>query len=296
VSRTAVHNANSAIEERLNEHALELEEHLGSDVLSFVGPIVSGVDDVIREAVEARVVRRRRLAVIVETDGGYIEVTPRIADTLRRHYRRVEFIVPNHAMSAGTVLVMAGDAIHMDYYSVLGPIDPQVQRPGGGGFIPALGYLVQYERLMQKAVDGKLNSAELTLLVQKYDPAELYRYEQARQLSVTLLKEWLTKFKFKNWKTTKSRGLPVTPAMRERRAEEVAHCLNDTGRWHSHGRGISMQVLRQVVKVEIEDFGQDKDGNRLVRGYHRLLVDYMRKLGHSGALHWTGHYTPFMVG
>ena len=55
----------------------------------------------------------------------------RIAETLRHHYDRVEFIVPNYAMSAGTVLVMSGDAIHMDYFSVLGPIDPQVRDETG---------------------------------------------------------------------------------------------------------------------------------------------------------------------
>src|SRR5579863_7668178 len=102
-------------------------------------------------------------------------------------------------MSAGTVLVMSGDAIHMDYYSLLGPIDPQLERAGSADLVPALGYLVQFERLIEKSRKGKLTTAELTFLVEKFDPAELYSYEQARELSIALLKEWLVRYKFKNW-------------------------------------------------------------------------------------------------
>lgn len=122
------------------------------------------------------------MIVILETEGGYIEVAQRIAETLRHHYKRVEFVVPNFAMSAGTVLVMSGDAIHMDYFSILGPIDPQVDNVNGQQ-VPALGYLVQYDRLLKKAQQGTLNTAEITFLIEKFDPAELYRYEQARELS-----------------------------------------------------------------------------------------------------------------
>jgi ClpP class serine protease len=67
---------------------------------------------------------RKKLAVLLTTGGGVVEVLPRIVDTFRRHYDVVDFIVPNYAFSAGTVLVMSGDAIHMDSYSRLGPIDP----------------------------------------------------------------------------------------------------------------------------------------------------------------------------
>jgi ClpP class serine protease len=52
-------------------------------------------------------------------------------------------------MSAGTVLVMCGDNIYMDYFSVLGPIDPQVKRRSKGNvYVPALGYLEKYNELV----------------------------------------------------------------------------------------------------------------------------------------------------
>src|SRR5262249_997606 len=157
----------------------------------------------------------KKLAIVLGTEGGYIEVAERIVTVIRKHYGDVDFYIPDAAMSAGTVLVMSGDSIHMDYYSILGPIDPQVQRPGGTGMIPALGYLIQYERLLEKDREGILATAEAQILIECFDQGELHSFEQARELTVTLLKQWLTKFKFKNWVTTETRGLPVTDKMKE---------------------------------------------------------------------------------
>lgn len=279
------------VEQQLSERLGQLEAELEADAVTFWGPITYGVDDVIRDAVEAIEPKRQALVVALETSGGYIEVAQRIADLLRHHYRRVDFAIPNFAMSAGTVLVMSADTIHMDYYSVLGPIDPQIERPGSG-MVPALGYLQQYERLIAKSKKGELTTAELTFLVEKFDPAELYRYEQARELTISLLKEWLVKYKFKNWKKTATRKRSVSQRMRSGRAAAIAKKLNQTERWHSHGRGISMEVLRRDLKLEIEDFGEKPDRSRIIRGYYGLLQGYMRRLGHRGVVHRKGSYVP----
>ncbi|MBN2210798.1 MAG: hypothetical protein JW709_05315 [Sedimentisphaerales bacterium] len=185
------YEANALVELKLNECLGEIENYLNSDVLVFSGPIYSGADLFIRDAIEWRKKqrpKRKKLSFFLETTGGYIEIAQRIASILRTHYRIVEFYIPNSAMSAGTVLVMSGDAIHMDYFSILGPIDPQLPKPTGGS-VPALGYLKKFEELMKKANKGELNTAETTYLCTKFDPAMLYQYEHARQLSVYLLEQ-----------------------------------------------------------------------------------------------------------
>jgi hypothetical protein len=287
-------NSNTIIEDELRSRASDVEAASDCDVLAFVGPILFGTEDAIRDATEAFGQSRERLAVVVETNGGYIEVTQRMVDTLRHHYVHVEFIVPNFALSAGTVLVMSGDGIHMDYFSILGPIDPQAKRPGSENLIPALGYLVQYERLIEKSRLGDLTTAEASFIIEKFDPAELYQYEQDRQLSITLLKEWLAKYKFKDWTVTETSQTPVTPEMREQRAEEIATALNDTDRWHSHARGISMQVLRDDLNLKINDLDDNHRLRDSVRAYYRLLKDYMGKLGHQGAVHTRNQFVPLM--
>lgn len=187
-------------------------------------------------------------------------------------------------MSAGTILAMSGDEIWMDFFSVLGPIDPQVEGPKGE-LIPAHGYLVQYERLVEKSRKNKITTAELQFLVQKFDPAELYQYEQEMNLSVTLLRRWLAQYKFRNWNETDGRHKKVTEKMKRKCAEAVAHNLNDTKKWHSHGRGISMDVLRRDVNLKIEDFGRDGAKNKSIRDYYKLLTDYMAKLNTRVAVH-----------
>lgn len=287
-------DANSIIEEQLDDHLKAIENTLDADLITYVGPITRRVDDSIRDAIESRDKKRKRLAVVIETGGGLVDVAQRMAYTMRKHYDYVLFIVPNYSMSAGTLLALSGNEILMDYYSVLGPIDPQLQNDRGM-MIPALGYLVQYERLLDKSRNGKLTTAELTLLIEKFDPAELYHYEQARELSIALLKEWLVKYKFKLWAKTQTRKRPVTQAMKKRRAEFVARILNDTQRWHSHGHGISMEVLRRDVKLQIRDFGLESQLNGEIRIYYRLLSDYMSKLGHIGITHIPGRYAPIFV-
>lgn len=280
--------ANSYIEAELSKRLVNIEEIFAADTLVCIVPIQAPVDDFVRNIVEDMSGRKDSLLVILETYGGSIETTERIADVFRHHYPRgeVSFLVPNFAMSAGTILVMSGDRILMDYYSVLGPIDPQI-RNKNDQYVPALGYLEKFDQLIGKSKRGRLTSAELAFLIQKFDPAELHRFEQAREHSVDLLQRWLVQYKFKNWNTTKTRGIRVSPKMKLERAKEVARQLNDTSKWRSHGRGLSLAVLKSDLKLEIEDFGTDPallELNKRVRSYYRLLKDYMKKRGREHAI------------
>jgi len=130
----------------------------------------------------------------------------------------------------------------MDFFSTLGPIDPQVEREGK--LVPALSYLIQWDRFVQKSQSQTLTDAEF-LIMQSMDLAELHKFEMARDLSISLLKQWLATYKFKDWQRTETRGLPVDRAMRERRAEEIASRLMKHDEWGSHGRGIAAESTLQ---------------------------------------------------
>lgn len=278
--------ANLIVERDLNRLGRNLETVRNADVIAYRGPITSGSDSMIKEVIETRKTKRPNLTFVLETTGGYIEVVQRIADTLRYHYSGlVDFIVPNAAMSAGTVLVMSGDSIAMNYYSVLGPIDPQVYKLGKDGnvvLVPALGYLEKYKELVDKINSGAASTAELAYLIERFDPAELHAFEQAKELSKTLLREWLVKYKFKDWgPSTEDRGLPVTDQMKQDRAVEIAEKLSDTTKWHSHGRGISRTVLMNDLNLKIDDFGtpECKALSSAITRYDRTLSGYAGVLG-----------------
>lgn len=256
----------------------DLEGQLTADLVSIVGEIRVGLDDVLRSALEPLKARRSKLAVILHTAGGIVEVAERMVHVMRYFYQEVVFIVPNVAMSAGTVLVMSGDAIMMDFFSTLGPIDPQVEREGK--LVPALSYLIQWDRFVQKSQNQTLTDAEF-LIMQSMDLAELHKFEMARDLSISLLKQWLATYKFKDWQRTETRGLPVDRAMRERRAEEIASRLMKHDEWGSHGRGIAMHLLQNELNLKIDDFGANQMLSSTIHRYFELLVDYIvrNKLG-----------------
>lgn len=245
-------------------------------------PLQWGLEHRVRVALEPRENRRGTLLVILDTPGGVVEVVERIVRVLRTNYREVRFLVPDRALSAGTILAMSGDAIVMDYHSVLGPIDPQVERDGK--LVPARSYLAQFERLSEKSARGELTTAE-AILLQKLDLAELHQFELARELSVSLLKEWLTTYKFKDWSITETRKIRVTRKMKEERADSIARALNQHDRWRTHGRGISMDTLRTELNLKIDDYGSDPDLHRLVWSYFWFVRDHMSRSGHSSFVH-----------
>jgi hypothetical protein len=175
---------------------------------------------------------------------------------------------------------MSGDRIFMDYSSSLGPIDPQVPDREDKYLVPALGYLDKVEELIRKSAEKKISPGELAILV-KQDLAMLRFYEQARDLSVALIKKWLVQCKFKNWQThrTTNAGSPVTQEEKEVRAKEVADRLSDNKIWYSHGRMIGMNTLRRVLRLEIDDFGLDRELSRSIRIYSDTLSEYLKRHG-----------------
>ncbi len=121
-----------------------IEKMVRADALTLISPMTFNLEHRVKIAVEAREDRRRGLVVILDTAGGIVEVVERIVRVLRHHYAEVRFLVPDRAMSAGTVLAMSGDDILMDYHSCLGPIDPQIEREDR--LVPALSYLIPVRR------------------------------------------------------------------------------------------------------------------------------------------------------
>lgn len=268
----------------LHALATDLEKKVDGDVLALVGPLFPGIDGVVRNAAESfpEKERRKKLAVVLSTGGGVVETVERIVTALRHYWAEVVFIVPDKAMSAGTVLALSGDELLMDYFSVLGPIDPQV--PRNDRLVPALSYLTQFERLMKKFEEGKANTGDVTLL-DKFDLAELHQFEEAKELSVSLLENWLATYKFKDWTTTESSKRPVSADDRRRRAKEIASQLVDHERWHSHGRGISMEVLRRDLNLRVTDFGLDVGLRDNIGRYFLLVRDFMGRAGLNNFVH-----------
>ncbi len=277
------------IKGQLNTRMVRLREHLDdADTISVVSPLMSGIDTEVRDAIEMNRNKNRKLAIILQTPGGVVEVVERMVDVIRNFYEEVIAIVPDQAMSAGTVLALSADRIMMDYFSRLGPIDPQIEKDEK--LVPALSYLKQYEKLNQKAAEGSLTTAEYAMLRQ-LDVGELYQFEQARELSVELLIKWLSQYKFKNWKKTETSKKRVTERTKQTRAKAIAHILNDPERWHSHGRGIGIETLRKELKLQIEDYSENQPLAEAIRDYFSLLMDYLHRQNRVYFIHTERYFS-----
>lgn len=267
-----------ALKELMTQTLLELENRTNSDVLSYYGPIADGNENVFLEIIEELVKdsgKKDTLTIMLTTNGGSAMAVERYVNIIRKHYNKVCFIIPDYAYSAGTIFCMSGDEIWMDYFSVLGPIDPQV-RNKEGNFVPALGYLDKVNSLLEKAKNGTLTNAEF-LILKDFDLAELRAYEQAKELTISLLKKWLVKYKFKNWNTHKN-GKKVTLEEKEKRAEDIADKLGDNNTWKSHGRPICIEELEEL-KLKIEDFSNNDELRPIIRKYYNLSKDLINKYG-----------------
>ncbi len=268
------------MEDLIKDKLEELEKYFEADVVFYYGEIVSMVVKIFRDILEKIKIdspaKGGRLVLFLNTPGGSVETVEKLVNITRHHYSEVFFVVPDAAMSAGTIFCMSGNKIYMDYSSSLGPIDPQVYN--GKTWVPASGYLDKVNQMIGKDETGELTNAEFMML-QKLDLAELSRYEQAKNLTVTLLKEWLVRYKFEDWvqHQTTNPGQSVTLEEKQQRAEEIAKMLGDNALWHSHGRAINVSTLQSKLKLRIEDYSQDQNLRSLIRGYNDLLVEYIRR-------------------
>jgi len=83
--------------------------------------------------------KKQPLDLIVHTPGGLALAAEMIAMALAHHQGTVTVMVPFYAMSGGTLIALAADAILMEPYSVLGPVDPQIAGWPSGSLIRILG-------------------------------------------------------------------------------------------------------------------------------------------------------------
>lgn len=274
--------ANEYLEAQLSMSLGSVEKASSAHALAFYGDFYAGADSLVRNMVEQRKEQDpdcSRIVFLLTTSGGELDVVHRLGDVLHYHYREVWFVIPDHAYSAGTILAMSGDRIFLDYFGRLSPIDPQAINKNGD-LVPALGYLDRWNHFVERARQEIITIPEIQVMLE-FDQGDLFSFEHERERSVSLLKEWLVKYKFRDWTRTETRGEDVTPERKAERAEEIARRLSDPDIWHSHGHGIAREVLENDVRLKIDHLEDHPTLYRAVRQYDHLASDY---LGERGAL------------
>jgi len=126
----------------------------------------------------------------------------------------------------------------------LGPIDAQVKI--GRSIVSAYDYMEWIKDKREEAANqGVLNPFDATMIAQ-ISPGELGSVFHSLKFAEDLVKDWLVRYKFKNWKFTETRKTAVTASMKKQRAEEIARELTNHSKWRSHGRSIKIDDLESI--------------------------------------------------
>jgi ClpP class serine protease len=159
--------------------------------------------------------------LVLHTPGGLVLASEQIACALKRHKGTVTVFVPHYAMSGGTLVALAADAIVMDPDAVLGPVDPQLGSPPAG-YYPAASILKALEQpnpnrddqtiilgdVAKKAI-GQVYETVRTLLLEHQTP------EKAAELAQMFSEgRWTHDYPI-DFEQAKDMGLPVSDQMPE---------------------------------------------------------------------------------
>jgi hypothetical protein len=220
--------------------------NIEANLISVVEEDVQGLMEVVHGIPEGP------LDLILHTPGGSAEATEMVVQYLRSKFSDIRVIVPQAAMSAGTLLACAANVIVMGKHSALGPVDPQfvIGGPGGGRLVPAQAILDQFERAKTECQNPKLLGAWAPILA-FYGPALLVQCDNAKQLSHTLVKEWTQKWMFA--------GEPDA----ETKALAVANQLGDHSYFRSHARHITRDRAKEIGLI-VEPLEKDQTLQDLV--------------------------------
>jgi ClpP class serine protease len=133
------------------------------------------------------------LDLILHTPGGSTSATESLVDYLRAMFgTNIRAIVPQLAMSAGTMIALSCESIMMGKHSSLGPIDPQI----GGTAAHAI--LEEWDTA-KADVKANANMAHpWHAILQKYSPTIIGECQKAIKWSESMTREWLNTCMFRD--------------------------------------------------------------------------------------------------
>lgn len=209
--------------------------------------------------------RTKGLDLILHTPGGNLTATESIVDYLKKMFGNdIRAIIPQIAMSAGTMIACACSAIIMGKQSNIGPIDPQF------GGIPAHGVLAEFEKAVQETKKDPATIPIWQTVVSKYHPTFLGECEKAIDLSDEILSEWLKDNMFKD----RPHGIE--------QVKNIVKNLNNHDDTKTHSRHIHMQQAKEIGLniLALEDDFDDKYQDLVLTVHH----SFMHTFSNSGAI------------
>lgn len=205
--------------------------------------------------------KTKGLDLILHTPGGSIASAESIVNYLHLMFQKdLRVIVPQVAMSAGTMIACSSRQIILGKQSSLGPIDPQIRD------LAAQGVLNEFKKALEET---KVDPAAIQVwrcILQQYHPTFLGQCQQAI--------DWTKKFVGDQLREVMFEGDPDAA----QKAQHIVDVLSDADEHKSHERHIPIAKCRDIglKVVALED---DNDLQELVLTVHHC---YMFALMNTG--------------
>jgi ATP-dependent protease ClpP protease subunit len=179
--------------------------------------------------------RSKGLDLILHTPGGSVAATESLVDYLRAMFKTdIRAIVPQLAMSAGTMIALSAKSIVMGKHSSLGPIDPQINGT------PAHGIVEEFNQAKTEIATNPASMAVWQPIIAKYPPTFVGECEKAIRWADKIVGDWLESGMFADEDDAKAH------------AQRVNKELADHALTLSHDRHISAEKAIELgIKVEM---------------------------------------------
>jgi ATP-dependent protease ClpP protease subunit len=195
--------------------------------------------------------RDKGLDLILHTPGGQTAAAESIVDYLHTMFNNdIRAIVPQLAMSAGTMIACACKEIIMGKHSSLGPIDPQFNG------IPATGVIEEFQRAYEEIKADPAKGPVWQVIISKYHPTFLGECQKAIEWSKKIVEDWLRECMFEG------DGENV---------DTIVNALADHSEMKSHSRHISMEQCKQIG-LKIVELEADQDLQDIVLSIHHTYM------------------------
>jgi len=205
--------------------------------------------------------RSKGLDLILHTPGGDTAATESIVEYLREMFgTNIRAIIPQLAMSAGTMMACACKSILMGKHSSLGPIDPQILG------IPAHGIIEEFKQAQEEISQDPSKIPVWQPIISKYHPTLIGECQKAIAWSEEIVKEWLLT------------GMLDSEENKEAIAESIVDGLGNHALTKSHARHISASKCREMG-LKIEMLEDDQELQDAVLTVHHACIHTLSSTG-----------------
>ena len=162
------------------------------------------------------------LDLILHTPGGNPTATEGIVKYLHSKFNNVRVIIPQMAMSAGTMLACSASEIVMGKHSCLGPIDPQY------GGIPAYNIITEFREAKTDLDNNAASKSYWDMQLKKYPASFFYTVLDSIRLSSVLATEWLTNYMFADEENGTAKKKKIAKIVAKLNANNKSHSRHFT--------------------------------------------------------------------